>query len=427
MRIVSHKLLGAVFLSLLLAGVWFTHAIFSKRFVDYERVALETSKIGLQLPARADVKLRGVIVGEALDFAATAKGATVTLGIYPEHLDSIPANVTGRIEPKTLFGEKYVSLVIPANPAPDRLEAGDTIQRTEVSIEVEKVLADLHPLLTTVQPADINKTLTAMATALEGRGGRIGENLETLDSYLKRVNPQIPALIEDLRLTARVSDVYADVMPEIARVLRNSIKTGHTLEGREAKLQQLFVDLSAFSDTGRGFLEANGDNLIRLGDVSAQQLRVFAKYAPEYPCLLQGIEKIARRHAEVFRGFMLHINLELLPNQPRSYGPQDKPVFADKRGPYCGELPNPTYDQTHIAPAPDFADGVEQPTGKGTSRVAPGFGSYAGYGGYAGSPAEAAVVKEMLAPVLGVEASEVSDLGVFLFAPMARGTAVTMR
>ena len=81
------------------------------------------------------------------------------------------------------------------------------------SIEVEKVLSDLYPLLRTVQPADLNMTLNAIATALEGRGEQLGENLETLDSYLKRLNPQIPQILDDLRLTAQVSDTYADVMP----------------------------------------------------------------------------------------------------------------------------------------------------------------------------------------------------------------------
>ena len=43
-------------------------------------------------------------------------GAELTLGIYPDQLDTIPGNVTASIVPKTLFGEKYVSLVIPESP-----------------------------------------------------------------------------------------------------------------------------------------------------------------------------------------------------------------------------------------------------------------------------------------------------------------------
>ena len=146
----SHKLLGIVFLVLVMAGVYLTYGIFSKKFVDYDKVTLQTSTIGLQLPARADVKIRGVIVGEVLKFDTDAEGAVLTLGIYPNQLDTIPENVTGSIVPKTLFGEKYVSLVVPDQPSPDHIQAGADIARTRVSTEVEKVLSDLYPLLRTV-------------------------------------------------------------------------------------------------------------------------------------------------------------------------------------------------------------------------------------------------------------------------------------
>jgi phospholipid/cholesterol/gamma-HCH transport system substrate-binding protein len=420
---IPHKVLGVAFLCLLLSGVWFTHAVFSKKFVDYDKVTLQTSRIGLQLPARADVKERGVIVGEVLDFKPTDTGAEITLGLYPDEVATIPDNVTGSILPKTLFGEKYVSLEIPDAPASSHIVAGDVIKRTDVSIEVEKVLSDLYPLLTTVQPADINQTLNAIATALEGRGNKIGENVEVLDTYLKRVNPQIPDLIADLRLTSKVSNVYADVMPQIAQILRNTVTTGNTLESREARLKQLFVDVSAFSDTATAFLDDNGDNIIRLGQVSASQTSVLAKYAPEYPCLMRGILNAAKLQAQAFRGFTLHINLETLPNQPRAYTPADTPRNGDKRGPHCGGLPTPSGSQAHPwKDVPNVDDGVDSSTGKGTDRVAPAFGS-----GYVGSPQESAILKSMLGPALGLPADDVDDLAVLLIAPMARGAEVTLR
>ena len=87
-------------------------------------------------------------------------------------------------------------------------------------------------------------TLNALATALEGRGDQIGQNLETVDSYLKRLNPQIPALVEDLRLTASVSDTYADVLPQVGDILHNTVTTTGTLETREARLHALLDDVT---------------------------------------------------------------------------------------------------------------------------------------------------------------------------------------
>ena len=117
------KVLGVAFLCLLLAGVWLTYGVFTQKFTHFDEVTLDASTIGLQMPERADVKIRGVIVGEVLGFTATDAGATVKLGIYPDQLHTIPRNVTGAIVPKTLFGEKYVSLVVPADPSPQPLAA----------------------------------------------------------------------------------------------------------------------------------------------------------------------------------------------------------------------------------------------------------------------------------------------------------------
>jgi len=421
------KLLGVVFLALLLGGVWLTYAVFTKQFAEYDEVTLKTSTLGLQLPERGDVKIRGVIIGEVLDFRPTEEGAEVTLGIYPEETETVPADVTGQIVPKTLFGEKFVSLVIPESPSSESIEAGDVIEQTKTATEVEAVLNDLFPLLRAVQPAELNMTLNALATALEGRGDQLGENLETVDSYLKRFNPQLPALVEDLRLTAEVSDIYADVLPEVGQILRDQITTLGTLEDREDTLNALFNDVSSFSGTAESFLRTNGDNLIRLGEVSEPQVTMLAKYAPEFACLTKGLVNAGKLQAEAFRNYTLHIVLETLPNQPRAYNVNDVPRYGEDRGPNCLNLPNPPWSQDNpVRAQPNLDDGVDEPTGKGTSRVAPGpwFRSSEGH---AGTAAESDLLKSLLAPGMGVSSAEVPDLGPLLLGPLARGAEVSMR
>jgi phospholipid/cholesterol/gamma-HCH transport system substrate-binding protein len=176
-------------------------------------------------------------------------------------------------------------------------------------------------------------------------------------------------------------------------------------------------------------LAANGDNIIRLGELGRRQLGVLAEYAPEYPCLLNGIVDVVPREAEAFRGHTLHINLEVLPAQPRGYGPQDDPEYGAENGPVptplCERALSDYYSQDNLPPyslVPDLDDGVEQPTGKGgNNRPAPMVS------GTAGTAAERRVVNLVAAPVLGMPSDRVPDVASLLFGPLARGAEVSLR
>jgi phospholipid/cholesterol/gamma-HCH transport system substrate-binding protein len=424
---IRHRVMGVAFLVMLLFFGWLTYAIFNKSFTSYDKVTLRTDSTGLQLPTRADVKIRGVLVGEVLDSQVAPDGkVAMTLGLYPSQVPTIPANVTARILPKTLFGEKYVALQVPSSPR-GTISAGAVISQSHVGIEVEKILSDLYPLLRTVQPAQLNYTLTAMADALEGRGEKIGHNLVVLDGYLKRMNPQIPLLVNDLNKLATVSDTYRSVVPDLANLLRNSVTTGNTFVQKEAKVQALFDDVASFSSTSQDFLEQNGQNIIRLSHEGQAQLPLFAKYSPEYPCLLKGIVGSIPREAGAFLGYMLHINLEVLHNQPTGYSAAEQPRYNAHNGPVCDALPNPPYSQANPGPQPPVHkvhDGVKGGHGKFLSRAATGFDVTSGYSGTA---SERSVIDAFAAPAMGVPTDDVPDVASLLFGPLARGSEVSLR
>ncbi|SDS58865.1 phospholipid/cholesterol/gamma-HCH transport system substrate-binding protein [Nocardioides scoriae] len=436
----NHRFLGLVFIGLLVLAVWLVSAIFGQKFTDFDRVSLTTNSAGLQLPDKADVKVRGVIVGQVTKMDSVGKGATIELGIKPDSIKQIPDNVTAAILPKTLFGEKYVELDIPSKPASTPLAAGDEITQTKLPIEVEKVLNDLYPLLRAVQPAELNYTLNALADALDGRGEKLGETLVTLDDYLTRMNPQLPALVEDLKLLATVTDTYADVFPQLAETLRNTTKTGNTLVSKEAKLNAFLKDLTSFSDTTTGFLNDNGNNLIRLSQLSEPIVALLARYSSTYPCMLRGIVDQAPRLASTFRGFIFHIDLQLLPKQPRGYTAGDTQVYGASNAPNCAGLPNPPIPYPKF---PNIDDGVNG-IGKGGQRTSPGFGvtsatprdaSVGQVGradrssisvGPSGTPSQKALINSLLAPSLGMPVDEMSDITAALFAPAMAGTKVSI-
>src|SRR5690606_18100070 len=155
-------------------------------------------------------------------------GAAVDLALDPEHADLIPADVTARILPKTLFGEKYVDLQLPPDSRAGPIADGAVIERerTSVGIELEVVLNDAYPLLQTLRPAELSATLAAISEALEGRGDAIGTNLENLEAYLADLNPHLPELTDNLALLADTARIYDDATPDLVRLLHNVAETG---------------------------------------------------------------------------------------------------------------------------------------------------------------------------------------------------------
>ncbi|WP_274561090.1 MCE family protein [Streptomyces spiramyceticus] len=413
-RATKLRLYGIVFLVVITLLLSLTVAVYQQVFTPAVRITLEASALGNQLEPRADVKLRGLLVGEVREVRADGKKATLDIALKPEHVALIPADVHARMLPKTLFGEKYVDLVAPRNPSARHIRAGDVItqDRTKVGIELQRLMNDLLPLLRTVRPADLNATLSAFATALEGRGDRIGANLVRLEGYLRKINPHMPSIKEDISRFADVAEVYSEAAPDLLRILDNTLTTSRTLVEKEDQLASVLTWTATAADTAEGVLDDNGERLITLGRVSRPTLALFARYSPEYPCLLDGLVQQEARAEETFRGGEMRITLEFVHPRP-PYKPGEEPRYADRSGPDCRGLPNPGTP----APPTKLNDGTS-----GTS----GASGKSGASRTSGTAAEQRAVASLVAPVMGVPADEVPAVATLLFGPMARGTAVSV-
>jgi virulence factor Mce-like protein len=440
-KLISHKVLGVMFIGLLCFLLWLTYAFYAKVFTKTVDVELKTSHIGLQLNDHADVKLRGIIVGEVREVSTDGDEATVKLSLKPEQVDEISSAVSARILPKTLFGEKYVALVPPAGAEGRHIRAGDVISRdkTAVGIEIEKVLNDALPLLQAVDPADLNATLNTLATALEGRGAEIAGTLTQLDGYLKKLNPSVPKLMDALAKLTQVSELYGDITPDLARALRNLTTTGNTVVEKQAQLQTFFGNVQTLSTTGNQFLKENEDRVIRLGEVSKPVLDLLERYSPEVPCFLKVMTETAPILSDTFRNGRLNINLELITNQPTPYEPNELPAYKDHRGPTCvgknysqpGSKPGP-YTQENPAPYITGDDGVigdhnknqRFPLNLQLNRAMPGFAMDTQG---VGTPAEQRVVDSIVAPEMGVSPTDVPDLTTLLVGPLLRGGQVNLK
>ncbi|MGH3456722.1 MCE family protein [Aeromicrobium sp.] len=325
----SLKVLGAAFVAMMMFFLWLTFAFFNKSFVDFDEVTLTGAKAGLNLPENADIKLRGMIVGEVRGIESTNGNINVTLGMDPDYIDDVPAGVTAEIIPKTLFGEKYISLIPPEQPTTESLKAGDTIQGAEVPIEVEKLLNDFYPLLRAVDPVNLNHTLSAFATALDGRGEELGDSLVTLNAYLTKLNPDAPQMVDDLVKFGEVSEGYANEMPRIGRFLQNSVTSGNTVVAKRTELASFFDEGTRLANTFTAFTKASGRDIEVVADQSRAPLKVQDKYSPTFECFFKGLNKTLPLADSVLRNRTVHIDLETIDEQPTHWDPSGEPTDPD--------------------------------------------------------------------------------------------------
>src|SRR4051812_9637060 len=453
-KVIRVRLQGLAFLVVLALLLGLAVGSYNKAFTEVAHVTLQTDTAGNQLQEASDVKVRGVIVGDVRDVEASAEGATIELAIDPAYLDEIPADVSARLLPKTLFGERFVSLELPEQPGQERLADGDVIgeDRSENAIELQRVIDDMLPLLQAVEPQDLSYTLGAVADALRGRGDDLGANLAATGRYIGEVNTVLPELQQDISLVADFADTYDAAADDLLAVLDNLAVTNTTIVDQAEQLRRTFTVGESSARVTAGFLETNERNLISVAATSRPVLGVFAKYSPSYPCMLEGLTRAAPLTTESFGGdgdpaLNLNIVVSFPPRNP--YVPGDQPEYLDKSGPDCQGLADieglmaASQNGEYYCPAPpaDGVDSKDNPVsgnprclgGSGPNDVPPGAGDPNPGGGQsvryhlAGSTAELDFVRSILGYQTGRKPGAVSDLSASTLAPLLRGTQVMLR
>lgn len=408
---------GVVFLAVMAVLAWFSILVYQQTFSDDVLVTLKADRVGNQLNKSSEVKARGVVVGTVRAVHPAQYGATIDLAMKPDMLSRLPQDVTALLIPKTLFGERYVQLSIPDGSTKDHLRAGSIIQqdRSKNAIELERVFDDLLPVLKAVQPQKLATTLTAISTALEGRGERIGQAMVSTAAYLHDFNPNLPTLTSDLRDLARVSELYGDIAPDLLDALTDSSVTLNTVADERVQLTDLYAQVTRSAQDVTIFLRNNKDNLIDLVAHSKAPLQLAAEYSPSFPCTLKALTDL-KPAVDAMLGAGE-------PGKPGKPGISVSLEFSKDRGKYVPGRDDPVYDASSgprcypsgVAPTQGV---VAAPTGSAGHPLLGG-----GDLGLANSPQEQELVATLLAPSIG----EVPSWSSVLVGPLYRGTEVTLR
>ncbi|MFD6105913.1 MlaD family protein, partial [Nocardia salmonicida] len=253
---------AGVAMSLSLSGVV---ALLGLRYAGHfeETVAVTAlmTSTGDGLPARADVRFRGLLVGtvSAVEIAEKGLRQRVGLDLDPAAAGAIPASVTARVVPANIFGVTSVELV-DNGPAATSLRAGAVVEQdtSRATVALQTTLTTLRDVLNRIQPAKLARVLATLAEALDGDTRMPGSTIERLDQWITEVRalPGIGDLLGDLGAATAAVNQSA---PELADALGKSVQTAHTITVRRNQVIALLTSAGTATDATQALFARNPD------------------------------------------------------------------------------------------------------------------------------------------------------------------------
>lgn len=324
-----------------------TAVLFSGAYRSYVDVTLRSERVGLIMEPGGKVRMRGMEVGRVAQ--VNASPVSVELQIDPDLIQFIPANVGAEIKATTAFGAKYVELIYPADPSPQRLASGQVLQSKNVTSEVNTVFENIVDLLDKVDPSKLNGILTALAEGLRGQGNAIGEATSDANQVLLALNSRTEALHGNWRAFKDVNDAYGTAAQNILTTLDAATTTATTIADQSQSLDVLLLNAIGFAHSGIDLLGQSKENLVHTVNALEPTTSLLLKYNPSLTCLLVGAKWFidnGGKDAEGGNGFSIILDAGLAWGQDNYRYPDNLPIVGAKGGPGgkpgCGSLPDPT-------------------------------------------------------------------------------------
>jgi len=241
---------------------------------------------GQGLREGGDVKTRGVLIGRINGIERLDTGeCSVSLALFPDKADTVPRNVGAQVRAKTIFGEKWVELLYPADPVDERIESGQKIAETIDPLEIETILNTALPILDAIDPEHLAGMLEALAGGFVGHEDAAIRGIESGTEAVRVANENQALFkkgIDQLNESGEVFDevdrdllAALDKLDELNRfTTQNSALVAQNLEKAPMLLRELstlfetrFVDLTKIVDRGAtviGLVASQTDDLQRL-------------------------------------------------------------------------------------------------------------------------------------------------------------------
>lgn len=406
-------------------------------------VVAELRNIGDGLPARSDVKFRGVLVGavESVTPGTGDQPSQVHVRLNSAYAQGIPASVAARVVPSNAFAVSSLQLVESENGSADPIRDGGRItEDTSLpTVLFQTTLTKLRDILAAAGRGRGDHTvgvLAAVAAATNNRRGKLLTSAAELDRIIDDLNAVVatdegPSTISALSEAARG---LSQTAPDLVSALHEAVGPMRTLVEQRRSLDDFLSAAARTTGTSAEALDNQTDRLVHITTDLTPVLGVLAQNAQHFVPISQRMARFSDTFfAEVWdseldtaRG---RVNLSFTPSY--TYTRADCPRYGALPGPSCftapevpvrADLPEVLMPQNY-QPPPDLAPPPGTAIGENGNLVAvgPPLLAPASFGGNVG-PVGSSQERDRLAEITGESVTVATQL---ILGPVARGTVVT--
>ncbi len=262
----------------------------------------------------APIMMAGIEIGHVEKLSVDNGRAKLNLTIHPDVV--IHQDAQASIRSKSLLGEKYIAIDKGSTNLAAMQDGGEIVQ-THTPVELDEVLDHLAPVLTKLDPEDLNTLIHTFAVGLKGKGEQLGEIITGTSVLMETFGDnkeRVVRIVENLDgFSGRANQLLIKNGPALDRLVHNLDATAITLKTDVPQLTRSINDVTVDVKRITGPFSTNADKLAtdidRIADNAARFTNVLNNHPElvpnlnttlsELPPLLQKAPKTLDRLPEV--------------------------------------------------------------------------------------------------------------------------------
>jgi virulence factor Mce-like protein len=321
------------------------------RFEHYVQVVADLVNVGDGLPQKSDVKYHGVLVGAVDDVVPATDGKPnyVHIDLKPEYAKSIPAAVTARVVPSSVFAVSAVQLEDSGTSSPGAtIRSGAHIPEDAKlpTVLFQTTISKLRDLLSASGRGREDRSvgiLAALAAATDHRRSTLLNSGVQLNRLLDQLNSIVstdtgPSTVTALLDATRGLEATA---PDLFDALHQVVEPMQTFAEKRGQLASLLSGADYTVGTMRQSLGNHIDQLIRITSDFTPVLGVLAQNSHNFLPAVIKLDNLADKFMEnaATPEGLGHLRAMLSFTPSYGYTRADCPHYGELKGPSCFTAP----------------------------------------------------------------------------------------